>query len=47
MNLAVATTNAGLAVQRQVLSFASANAVLTTFENAAVLYLGAQLCAGQ
>ena len=46
MNLAVATTNAGLAVQRQVLSFASANAVLTTFENAAVLYLGAQLVLG-
>jgi ATP-binding cassette subfamily B protein RaxB len=46
MNLAVASTNAGLAVQRQTMFFASLNAMLMVLENAAVLYLGARLVLG-
>ncbi|PSL81781.1 ABC transporter [Variovorax sp. WS11] len=46
MNLAVASTNAGLAVQRQMMSFSSLNAMLMVLENAAVLYLGARLVLG-
>ena len=46
MNLAVASTNAGLAVQRQMSFFGSLNALLMVLENAAVLYLGARLVLG-
>jgi ATP-binding cassette subfamily B protein RaxB len=46
MNLAVASTNAGLAVQRQMMFFSSLNAMLMVLENAAVLYLGARLVLG-
>ncbi|MGJ7491660.1 peptidase domain-containing ABC transporter [Variovorax sp. ZT4R33] len=46
MNLAVESTNAGLSVQRQVLSFNTLNGLLVTFENAAILFLGAKLVLG-
>jgi ATP-binding cassette subfamily B protein RaxB len=46
MNLAVASTNAGLAVQRQMMFFSSLNAMLLVLENAAVLYLSARLVLG-
>ncbi|MDR6537212.1 peptidase domain-containing ABC transporter [Variovorax soli] len=46
MSLAVASTNAGLAVQRQMMFFGSLNAMLMVLENAAVLYLGARLVLG-
>jgi len=46
MNLAVESTNAGLSVQRQVLSFSTLNGLLVTFENAAILFLGAKLVLG-
>ena len=46
MNLTVESTNAGLVVQRQVMSFGALNGFLVTLENAAVLYLGAKLVLG-
>lgn len=46
MNLAVASTNAGLTVQRQMMFFNALNAMLMVLENAAVLYLGARLVLG-
>lgn len=46
MNMSIETINAGLAVQRQVLTFGALNALLVTIENAAILYLGAQLVLG-
>ncbi|RYF59078.1 MAG: peptidase domain-containing ABC transporter [Comamonadaceae bacterium] len=43
MSLAVESTNAGLAVQRQALVFNAVNGILIAAENALVLFLGARL----
>ena len=47
MNFAVESADTGLSVERQVLWLGTLNGVLVTLENAAVLYLGAQLVLGK
>jgi ATP-binding cassette subfamily B protein RaxB len=46
MNLAVESTNASLVVERQAMSFSALNGFLVTVENAAILYMGANLVIG-